>query len=157
MGPLEHSHWNWCALKIETFTAGSRDSPESVISKSCHKLHSSKAPLNVKHLAMKQPGKHSSQVGIFLSELLTFRNGTRFFFPFWKAINTTPLLFSIVLCGYIYLITSWIQLITPDIFSYYMQLEQIIVSINRVLWYSKALWIINIFPFVNLPSKAQQR
>lgn len=81
MGPLEHSHWNWCALKTETFTAGSRDSLESVISKSCHKLHSSKAPLNVKHLAMKQPGKHSSQVGIFLSELLTFRNGTRFFFP----------------------------------------------------------------------------
>lgn len=149
MGPVEHSHWNWCALKMETFTAGSQDSPESVISKSCHKLHSSKAPLNVKHLAMKQPGKHSSQVGIFLSELLTFRKETRFFF-LWKAINTTPLLFSIVLCGYIYLITSWILLITPDIFFYYMQLEQIIVSINRVLWYSKALWIINIFSFHEL-------
>lgn len=34
------------------FTAGSRDSQESVSSMDCHKLHSSPTPVNVKHLAV---------------------------------------------------------------------------------------------------------
>lgn len=56
----EPSHHNWWALKMETFTAGSWDSQESVNSMGCHKLHSSPAPVNVKHLAAKQTWKTGS-------------------------------------------------------------------------------------------------
>lgn len=67
-------------LENRSFDSRKLWSLEDVIPEDCHKPSSSKTPRNVKHLAMKQPRKHSSQVRIFLSQLLTFKNGTEFCF-----------------------------------------------------------------------------
>lgn len=97
---LEHSQCNWCALKMETFTAGSWDSQESVSSMDCHKLHSSNSSQCQTPGSEGKPGtptgihspsdatllSHPPKPPVFESKII---KAVTDFFPHWM-VQTSP-------------------------------------------------------------------